>query len=278
MSFSGKAAWEAVIGSNQGSKVNVRIWLPVETPVGMWEATVETWYKEKFSETKTHRVEMPLYVLFNPFIIEDPTYMSDQKMQQEYLMEDMGKIYVGSPYTVRGRPWVFGQFEPTVLPTACHLLSVARIKPSETANPVRVARAMSAMVNSNDYDFGVLVGRWDGVYEDGVEPFKWSGSVRILEEYMKTGGKPVKYGQCWVFAGLMTTICRALGLPCRPVTCYSSAHDTNKSFTIDKYYDTDGEELKGIPGAPGINDSIWNFHCWNDVYMARSDLSAEYGG
>ena len=221
---------------------------------------------------------MPLYVLFNPFIIEDPTYMSDQKMQQEYLMEDMGKIYVGSPYTVRGCPWVFGQFEPTVLPTACHLLSVARIKPSETANPVRVARAMSAMVNSNDYDFGVLVGRWDGVYEDGVEPFKWSGSVRILEEYMKTGGKPVKYGQCWVFAGLMTTICRALGLPCRPVTCYSSAHDTNKSFTIDKYYDVDGEELKGIPGAPGINDSIWNFHCWNDVWMARSDLPAGYGG
>ena len=39
------------------------------------------------------------------------------------------------------------------------------------------------------------------------------GSVAILEEYMKNGGRtPVKYGQCWVFAAVSTTICRALGM------------------------------------------------------------------
>ena len=54
-----------------------------------------------------------------------------------------------------------------------------------------------------------LVGRWDENYSDGTPPFEWTGSVAILEEYMKNGGKtPVKYGQCWVFAGLTTTICR----------------------------------------------------------------------
>ena len=59
-------------------------------------------------------------------------------------------------------------------------------------------------VNSND-DSGVLIGRWDGNYEDGTKPFEWTGSVPILEEFMSNGGKSVKYGQCWVFAGVVTT-------------------------------------------------------------------------
>ena len=27
-----------------------------------------------------------------------------------------------------------------------------------------------------------------------------------------------------------------------------------------------------------LNDSIWNFHVWNDVWMARPDLPRGYGG
>ncbi len=53
-------------------------------------------------------------------------------------------------------------------------------------------------------DGGVLVGRWDGQYDDGTTPFEWTGSVPIIEEYMEKG-RPVKYGQCWVFAGVVTT-------------------------------------------------------------------------
>ena len=235
--FAKKGRWEAVTAGRHGGKIVISVWVPVDAPVGMWEATIETWYGDKAWSTKRHVVEMPVYVIFNPFSSADPTYMHSPAMQQEYLMEDMGKIYAGSPNALRGRPWVFGQFEATMLPAACHLLDIARIQAAERSNPVRVGRALSAIINSNDNDDGVLVGRWDGKYEDGTEPFKWSGSVKILEQYMRAGGRPVRYGQCWVFAGLMTTVCRALGFPCRPVTCYSSAHDTNKSLTIDKYYD-----------------------------------------
>ena len=53
-------------------------------------------------------------------------------------------------------------------------------------------------------DNGVLVGRWDGDYSEGTSPSKWIGSRAILEEFMKEK-KPVKYGQCWVFSGLLTT-------------------------------------------------------------------------
>ena len=59
--------------------------------------------------------------------------------------------------------------------------------------------------NSNDADGGVLTGRWTDAYpKDATEPWAWSGSVAILEEFMRTK-KAVRYGQCWVFSGLVTT-------------------------------------------------------------------------
>lgn len=57
----------------------------------------------------------------------------------------------------------------------------------------------------NNDENGVMEAKWDGNFEDGVAPTTWTGSVKILEEYMRRGGKPVKYGQCWVFAGIVTT-------------------------------------------------------------------------
>jgi hypothetical protein len=58
-------------------------------------------------------------------------------------------------------------------------------------------------VNSND-DLGVLQGNWGGQYEDGTAPAAWTGSVPILEGYLDSGSE-VKYGQCWVFAGVVAT-------------------------------------------------------------------------
>ena len=59
-------------------------------------------------------------------------------------------------------------------------------------------------VNSNDADNGILDGRWDGKYDDGTAPSAWTGSVKILEDYLLTR-RSVRYGQCWVFAGVLTT-------------------------------------------------------------------------
>ena len=50
----------------------------------------------------------------------------------------------------------------------------------------------------------MLVGNWSGDYDDGKSPTYWNGSVAILKQFV-TSGQSVKYGQCWVFSGVLTT-------------------------------------------------------------------------
>ena len=75
--------------------------------------------------------------------------------------------------------------------------------------------------------------------------------MKIFQEYYKTE-KPVKYGQCWVFSGVMTTALRALGIPARSITNFDSAHDTDETMTIDAIYDQNGDRVEDL-----CNDSIW---------------------
>lgn len=51
-----------------------------------------------------------------------------------------------------------------------------------------------------------------------------------------------------------------------------SAHDANSTLTVDKYFNEKNEEMPFDPNNPEGEDSIWNYHVWSDVYMARPDL------
>lgn len=59
-------------------------------------------------------------------------------------------------------------------------------------------------VNCND-DLGIVVGRWQGSYKDGVSPTEWGGSGDILRRWASSNCSPVRYGQCWVFASVLCT-------------------------------------------------------------------------
>ena len=71
------------------------------------------------------------------------------------------------------------------------------------ADAVRTTRAISAAVNSPDDD-GVLEGNWSDKFNGGVPPTSWTGSSKIIKKYMENK-KPVKFAQCWVFSGVLTT-------------------------------------------------------------------------
>lgn len=48
------------------------------------------------------------------------------------------------------------------------------------------------------------MGNWSEDFGGGTPPTKWIGSMNILQQFYKKK-KPVKYGQCWVFAGVLAT-------------------------------------------------------------------------
>lgn len=47
-------------------------------------------------------------------------------------------------------------------------------------------------------------------------------------------------------------VCRALGIPARSVTNFSSAHDTEGSITVDIHFDSKGEPIDEFNA-----DSVW---------------------
>lgn len=52
---------------------------------------------------------------------------------------------------------------------------------------------------------------------------------------------------------------RTLGIPARTITAFASAHDTDNSLTVDRFFNMNGEEIRGVNG-----DSVWNFHVWTE--------------
>lgn len=252
--------------SPEEGKIKICVNVPSNTLVSSYTLTViSTFEKDGKREKREFALEKLVYILFNPWCKDDEVYMENEEWKKEYVMNDTGLQFVSGK---RGVAWNFGQFTDAALKCSFKLLEAQRVNWRDTAR--EVARHMSSKINSCDND-GLLVGNWSGDYKDGMKPWQWVGSVKIFKKYLETG-EPVKYGQCWVFSGLTTSVMRCLGIPTRSVTNYDSAHDSDNNCTIDKYYD---ENLNYLDES---DDSTWNFHVWNDVWMTRPDLAAGLGG
>ncbi|XP_054638083.1 protein-glutamine gamma-glutamyltransferase 2-like, partial [Dunckerocampus dactyliophorus] len=249
-----------------GNKVSVTIVSSPNAPIGLYSLTVD------HQGRKTTLGQFTL--LFNAWCPKDAVYMRSETKRQEYVLSQHGQIYRGTHKRIKGIPWNFGQFEAGILDICLKILhdnpkyvSDADQDCSARRNPIYVTRVLSAMINSND-DSGVLVGEWYD-FSGGVHPGLWVGSGDILRQWVESG--PVRYGQCWVFAAVGCAVSRALGIPCRVVTNFGSAHDSNANLTIENHYDEDGKRISD-------GDSVWNFHVWVDSWMTRPDLGEEFDG
>ncbi|KAK9506648.1 hypothetical protein O3M35_008543 [Rhynocoris fuscipes] len=263
--------WSLRMISNQGKTLKLKMKTPVICGVGAWKMSIKTDLRTNLGGSRYDHPEI-IYILFNPWNKDDDVYMPETDLIEEYVMNDVGKVYVGGKGMAVGRQWLFGQFEAHVLPICSKImkdyyrLRMYSREPSysKRCDPIFVTRASSGVKL-------ILQGNWSGHYEGGTNPSLWTGSAPILKEYSVTGER-VKYGQCWVFASLGCTVCRALGIPARVVTNVVSATDVDESLTVDKYFSKTGEVLEESW------DSHWNFHAWIDAWMARKDLPPGYGG
>uniref|UniRef100_A0A8C6XVW2 protein-glutamine gamma-glutamyltransferase n=1 Tax=Naja naja TaxID=35670 RepID=A0A8C6XVW2_NAJNA len=210
---------------------------------------------------------------------EDDVYLENEAERQEYVMNEHGVIFHGNKNWIHPVPWNYGQFDEETVSICLKLLDSNlqfQHHPGQDSalrsSPVYISRVLSAMVNSND-DSGVLLGNWGEDYSGGTRPSEWNSSIPILKQWERSGGQPVKYGQCWVFAAVMCTVMRSLGIPTRVVTNFDSGHEKDGNLVIDVFYDNTGQLL-----PRESKDSIWNFHVWNECWMVRRDLPPGYDG
>ncbi|CAM4545927.1 protein-glutamine gamma-glutamyltransferase 2 isoform X1 [Lepidochelys kempii] len=260
--------WSAVVDHQDGTSLSLLIYSPPDARIGHYTLTLEA--SMGYQGTSFRLGEFIL--LFNPWCPDDSVFLEFEDQRCEFVLTQQGLIYQGSLKFIVPIPWNFGQFEDDIVNICLQLLDTnpkflrdQNRDCSRRNDPVYIGRVVSAMVNCND-DQGVLAGRWDNKYEDGMSPMSWIGSVDILRRWRKYGCQPVRYGQCWVFAAVACTVLRCLGIPTRVVTNYNSAHDTNSNLVIDRYLDEMGNLQKTS------KDMIWNFHCWVESWMTRPDL------
>ncbi|KAG2463203.1 TGM1 glutamyltransferase, partial [Polypterus senegalus] len=263
--------WQAKIMEKDGTKLKVTVNSLPTAVIGQYQFSVQT--RCPAGEFKTeHDPKNDFYLLFNPWCEDDPVFMEEEEHLKEYVLNETGRIYYGTEKQIGVRTWNYGQFDKGVLEACMFLLERSGTPHAGRGDPITVVRVISAMINAQD-DRGLLVGNWSGDYSDGTAPTAWTGSVDILTQYHKSKGTPVSFGQCWIFSGVTTTVLRCLGIPGRSVTNFSSAHDTDVSLTTDLYFDENMEPMDSLN-----TDSVWNFHVWNDCWMARPDLPPGMGG
>ncbi|XP_057636748.1 protein-glutamine gamma-glutamyltransferase Z [Chionomys nivalis] len=268
--------WSASDFPADSNSLQVSIFIPASAVIGHYTLQLE------ISQDQGPGVTYPLgnfILLFNPWSADDDVYLPSETLLQEYVMSDYGFVYKGQENSITSRPWNYGQFEEDIIDICFEILnkSLYFLKNpskdhSQRGSVVYVCRVVSAMINSND-DSGVLQGNWGEDYSQGISPLEWNGSVAILRQWSARGGQPVKYGQCWVFACVMCTVMRCLGVPTRVVSNFHSAHNTDGNLTIDTYYDRSAQML-----PTQKPDKIWNFHVWNECWMIRKDLPPGYNG
>ncbi|XP_078508189.1 protein-glutamine gamma-glutamyltransferase E-like [Lissotriton helveticus] len=266
-------SWGAVKSAGNGSSrfLEISISSPRNAIIGRYSLSVQ------ISENKisSHKLGN-LVLLFNPWASGDSVFLGNHEEREEYVLNDGGIIYLGNADQFGGNQWDYGQFEENILRICLALLDRnlnykdSKKDYSHRNDPAYVGRVCTAMVNAAG-DNGVLQGRWNEPYTGGVRPTTWSGSAAILRKWDKDSFQPVKYGQCWVFGGVLCTVLRCLGIPARTITNFESAHDTDVNLSIDEYYKMTGERQ-------GSQDSVWNFHVWNEGWFTRPDLGSAYDG
>ncbi|NWW77227.1 EPB42 protein, partial [Climacteris rufus] len=260
--------WSAALEEQDPNFWTLSVNTPANAPIGQYTLLLRG--------SKSPQLLGSFTLLFNPWCRDDEVFLANEAQRQEYILNQDGVIYQGTENAVLAQPWDFSQFEEDIVDICFRLLALGEHyhgekDPAQRKSPVHVCRAVAAMLNCNE--FRILTECEDGQYHDGIPPSRWLGSSPILRQWIASQHQPVRYGQCWVFAAVLCSVLRCLGIPTRVVTGFTWAHNTKSSLSVDEYYDEDGTLLTQDKSA-----RVWTFHVWNECWMAQTDLLPEYSG
>ncbi|RWR98831.1 annulin-like protein, partial [Dinothrombium tinctorium] len=227
----------------------------VKAPIGEWWLSVGYELAPIHIEW-SHLPKIRILLLFNPWLKEDPVYVDtlNENELDLYVLQERGEIYKFLHSNTASQPqdhvpWLYNQ--------------VSAGYPEEKIN-------------------GIIEGNWHEVRDtpsefNGIQASHakfWTGSADILEKFYENNLIKIGFGQCWVFAGLLITMLRALGIPSRPVTVSFAGVDFDKDLTIDY-------ELSWWWGTLKPKDDKnykWNFHVWVQASMQRPEMGSYYSG
>ncbi|XP_075702959.1 protein 4.2-like [Rhinoderma darwinii] len=266
-SLADRKTWSARVVDYVQGAWKVSISLPADAIIG---------YYSIYIKINNGRVQDlgEFMLLFNPWCEDDLVYIYNETERQEFVLSEDSIIYLGTESSVQPHPWHFGQFEEDI-PDMC--LKFLNMSPRYQEKPEK------HYVKRNDpiyitQEIGDMIGRWDEtdrvnfMCENGRPSYTLVSSVPILRLWLRDKTQSA-YGHHWVFAAVLCTVLRCLGIPTRVVTNYNSACDTARTLKKDIYYDKNGARIHR-----SRNDSIWHFHVWNECWMQRRDLCKEYSG
>lgn len=154
---------------------------------------------------------------------------------------------------------------------------------------INIIRFLISEMSSSNSVTGLIEARWEIDFPNGKNPMSFRSPSEIFKEWSKKK-RPVKYGQCWIFAECMTTIFRFLGISTRTIFAENSHVNTSLNCGIDMMLDcesmkdnddssyyfridniSDIVNSKANPMEDCIlyngEDSIWNMHYWNEIYI-----------
>lgn len=243
--------------------VSLAVLSPPNAPVGEYEISV---IAKSGATEETLRLGCNAILLFNPMPGQDQVAMPEKNKRDEYALAPDGWIWGRN----RSAPkqWNYAPFSKEVLRGTLKLLD--KLDSADRSNPYLVSRHLSANVNSHNDDSGLLIGEWrtsklvnppPGV----ILPDRWSNSADIFRKFLDSGA--VSWGQCWVFGGTLTSACRTLGIPARPVTNYLSAHDVPPYNHQMQQKWIQQFDAMGNPAGWKLAPSIWNFHVWTEAWL-----------
>ncbi|NXS38067.1 EPB42 protein, partial [Pomatostomus ruficeps] len=260
--------WSAAVEEQDPNFWTLCVNTPANAPIGQYTLLLRA--------SKSPQLLGNFTLLFNPWCRDDEVFLANEAQRQEYILNRDGIIYQGTENAVLAQPWDFSQFEDDMVDICFILLALGEHfqrerDPAQRKNPVHVCRAVAAMLNCSD--FRILIECEPEQHHNGIPPSKWLGSSPILRQWIASKFQPVRYGQCWVFAAVLCSVLRCLGIPTRVVTGFTWAHNTKSCLSVDEYYDEDGTLLTQDKSA-----RVWTFHVWNECWMARADLLPEYSG